>query len=1350
MPSHTASAANLSYLRTIQGLLAKWENVRGTDDLSEEGFSGPRHAVAPEVAIIATLMSVIPFTPEQLTAARRTRGSVLVSAAAGSGKTAVLAERCAYLVCDAPPEDRCDVDEMVVLTFTDAAASEMRSRIVDAIRRRREASPQDARLRRQVILADAAQISTIHSFCFWLIRRWFNQLSLDPSSGLLDEHEMRLLRQEVLDALFLDWYAAGPPSRRPLGEIVAEGDVADGREEAISPARSFQRLVSDYGLGSDQEIAKFVLALYEFTASQCDPDAWLDRAVSRHFEDADSVLVERASDLSQELQTQRVHCEHLLATLDGSWEASRFYIEQIEWYAARLDDWSRQLGDTGRGCPDLARLEAVRVAIEACAFPSGRAPSVAKDADPALHAARDAAREGWDRIKKKLFPNRLSDPFARFAANECIEGLARTGPYVATLVSVLRSFREAYAARKREMNMLDFTDLERFAFELLSTAAGAGGSDGVTALLRHRFKYVLVDEFQDINPLQEAIISLASREPDSEGRNNLFVVGDVKQSIYRFRLAEPEIFNRRLRDHRASASGDSAIALQQNFRSRAEILDATNVIFRQLMRPGHGAIAYDSEAELRCGRVAEAASIRTPVEVHLLARLEGKGGSDAEGADEADDDGDDDGETRTTHWSDPNQWSPIEREAYLIGRRIHQWRAAGASLRFRDIAILLRTVRVNAERMATVLTMMGIPAYADAGGSLFAAREIRDVVSALEVLDNAQQDIPLAAVLRSGVLCEPLTDDDLAEIRCLDRDAAFHEVVRRYPLEGGDADRCERLAVALGRIDRYRQDARCRSVADLLWQLYEAEGFLGYVGGLPSGAQRRANLLKLHELARQFGAFRRQGLHRFLRFIHAQGDQDRGLGAAPAVGESDDVVRIMSIHHAKGLEFPAAFVAGLGTKFNFGDRDRRMIFERQAYIGLRVVDPRRMIQYPTIAHRRVAAEIERTAREEEMRILYVAMTRARDRLVLVGSTPNLLRAQSRLARTSGQDLPRLDVISAGCPLDWLLASLEAAPAGVVSTAGTKAGDATLFDVRGHDDQEIAAWRLGGGSDSQDEAVRAAAARCAPLPPGLGRASDDDSVEAVLAQTSFVYPHLASSSVRASVAASEMVVATPEADVSPLADRSLPRHLDRIEQRRVATNEDDFQIGAGRRVNRGEPNAAVQRGLATHRALECVDFSVATDESGVASELQRIEREGLLAAEDCRLVDQAALSWFVATPLAAAVRAVGNAYRREFMYIATEPLSCLDPSVLAPPEDRVLVRGVVDGILPVADGIDVIDFKTDAVGSRGVASRVARYRPQLTQYARAMSRIWRRPVRRCHLVFVSAREVFSWDHDGEKA
>jgi len=1300
------------------------------------------------------------LTNEQSQAVSTTGRSIIVSAAAGSGKTAVLAERCAYLVCDAPPEERCDVDALLVLTFTDAAAAQMRSRIVDAIGRRLDERPDDARLRRQLALVDAAQISTIHAFCLWLVRRWFTHVDLDPTAVVLDADEASLLKKEVLDELFNQLYATTSVPDDPLGGKALDptrdddAPLADamgawelGKRTLPWLGPSFVRLVDDYGLGEDRDIAAAVLRLYEFTTSLPDPSEWLGEAVESLSERPDLVVLEIAAALRTELQRQMEHCAQLVETLRAGDPVGYFYADKIAEYENALREWSAVLadGDQRNTTESLDRFERVREQVKGFAFSKERAKPLGKDVDLETREARDAASEVYSKqVKERLFKKRLMNRFALFSREEWTAGLRQTAPYVATLVDVVALFQDAYARRKRRLNVLDFADLERFAFDLLRPAEGSNGPSDVARTLHNRFAHVLVDEFQDINPLQQAILTCVSRESDPTRPGNLFVVGDVKQSIYRFRLAEPAVFTERLRRFSAGGGGGAAIYLQSNFRSRPEILEAVNYVFRRLMREGISGLVYDNAAELRPGRGILDASTRCPIEFHLLEKSR-QPELDEEESGEVKKEPEQ--ERGVANPFDSSRWTSIEREAFLIGARIREWMETGthpvdgAPLRYRDIAVLLRKAKIDAERMAAMFTSMGIPAYAEVGGSLFSAVEIRDVVATLQLLDNFQQDIPLASVLRSGILGERLNEDELVEIRCLDREIPFHAAVREYAHRGGESGLRERVAAFIARINRYRDDARRRPPADLLWQLYEDHGFMAYTCGLPNGVQRRANLLKLHQLARKFGTFRRQGLHRFLRFIESLQDEEQDVALAPSLGESDDVVRVMTIHQAKGLEFPVVFVAGLGTKFNLGDRSGRIIFERRSKIGLRVVDPQRMIEYPSAAHSLVADEIERTTREEELRILYTAMTRARDLLVLVGSMRGVPTSKevghpapsSPTSKEMGHPAPTSptseevghpgatalrppslwSIAAAEKPLDWLLASIPGAPE-------------SLFRIHTHDAAEMSAWRVTDPNDQGEKRMRLAVSRCDALPADEPLAPDDPQVEEVLSRIDFVYPHLSATSIRATMAASEF--------------KGVYDFLrDPDERPDLRAQPQAFQVPPSKYASQPATTSAY-RGVITHRVLQHLDFAAAVDADGVASELHRMMGSGVIATEDCKVVDEDALAWFVSTPLAEEIRRAGSAYAREFRYIAAEPLTSFDRTIDAGLDDRVLVRGIVDGILPTKDGLTLVDFKTDAIAANEVPDRSERYRPQMALYASAMAALWRRPVHAICLVFLAPRQV----------
>jgi len=1311
-------------------------------------------------------MASFSLTARQRLAVETTGSSVIVSAAAGSGKTAVLARRVAYLVGDASPVQLCNVDELLVLTFTDAAAAEMRSRIVEAIRRRAQDRPHDRRLREQLALVDAAQISTIHSFCLWLIRRWFSEIGIDPTATVLDGDEATLLKREVLDDLCSRLYATSSRTDDPLGVSGDEATVNDVGDEGASRAapragqeppqshvrhgqrehldrlgEAFVRLVDDYGLGDDRDVTSFILKLYDFTRSLPEPEEWLDHAEESLSSQPELVVANTAGELATELRRQVEYCDALNTLLEAGDPGGHFHAARIGEYCDQLRAWEAKLCGALRplppaasaetvadGCVEevLATYDTVREEIAAFQFSNKRGPRLSGDADSVVRQARDAASAHLSDVKKRLFSDRLKKRFALFSTAELIAGLRGTAPYVSTIVELVTAFRDEYSARKRRLDVLDFADLERFAFDLLWSKEDHGQPSDIAKTLHRRFAHVLVDEFQDINPIQEAIIRLASRESDPDRADNLFVVGDVKQSIYRFRLAEPAIFTQRLEESRGAINERTCIRLQSNFRSRVEILDAVNMVFTQLMRQGSSGVVYDEEAQLRPGAVIDRNAAHQPVELHMLEKRWAPHAPDDETI-----------ERGVADLRDPARWTPIEREAFLIGTRIREWMRSGEvapkgeALRHRDIAVLMRATRINAERVAAMLTSLAVPAYADVGGSLFGALEIRDVLAALNVLDNFQQDIPLAAVMRSGIMGERLSEDDLVEVRCLDRDIPFHAAVRRYAERGTDDGVRQRLAAIVGRIGRHRDEARRRPLADVLWSLYEQHAYLAYASGLPNGSQRRANLLKLHELARRFGSFRTQGLHRFLRFIQSLEDEEQRIASAPAIGESDDVVRVMSIHQSKGLEFPVVFVAGLGTKFNLGDRSGRMIFERKAKIGLRVVDTERMIEYPSAAHSLVAAEVERSTREEELRILYVAMTRAQDKLVLIGSRAAVESLRDPDGSRTNRCPPSLLTLTAATtPLDWLVPALVAAPPGVVRGLVDAGPNKPLVDVHIHTASEMAQWRVEGGVGAGTDAVLKVVAKCQGLPPDEPSAPGDGEVDEVLARMDYVYPSLASGSIRAVVAASEL---KGTRDFTSDPDQRPDRGRDA----------DSFRVPAGI-TGEMRPDAAAHRGVVTHRVFQHLDFGRAVDSAGVASELQRMVSTGILTGEDCLAVDEGSIEWFATTRLAAAIRRAGTAYRREFKYIATEPTTYFDPSVGPAADDDVLVRGIVDGILPRREGLDIVDFKTDAVAGGEIAGRAERYRPQVELYARAMSRIWRRPVLTCWLVFLSARELVAID------
>lgn len=1051
-----------------------------------------------------------PWTQAQWEAITWRGGNFLVAAAAGAGKTSVLVERIIHLVTR---EDHpVDIDRLLVVTFTEAAAGEMRQRIRDALTALAAARPYDRNLARQLLLLERARISTLHSFCLQVIRQYFYLLDIDPDFRVADPAEAVLLQQEVLDEVM---------------------EAAYGRAAAGS---AFLQLVDAYGGGrGDAGLAEIVLRLYTFSQSQPSPEAWLEESC-RMFTAAGDLddlpwarVIRRAATLELEQARDNLELAHRLALSPGGPGAyADTLAAEAGAVAAVLADWEKLSWDEAR------------TALQGIAF--ARLPAVRqKDAvDPELKARVQELRQSARGAVTAL----LRGPMGRPAA-ELQQELAGLAGHVETLAALVRDFAAAYRRAKEERGLVDFADLEHYCLKILTAPPASPGRicPSQAALeLREQFVEVLVDEYQDINAVQEAILNLVSRqpaEPDPGGEGgadhcpgrgvswsqpaagfgstpvpaapgdqalshrpgtsashrretlagfagarggvvpNLFMVGDIKQSIYRFRLAEPRLFLSKYLSYSPEPEAPCRrLDLPDNFRSRREVVEAVNLIFSYLFHPRVAELAYDEASRLRYAAgyppvPAEDGESVAGVEVHLIEA--GHTDEEEQGGGEA---GPEEGtggpvarqeETGTAPASretagPENVGRPVlnvaeletaEREARVIAQVIQElvgppeggrgrklvWDKELKTYRpvtYRDIVVLLRATKGQANTYLEVWQQMGIPAYAELGTGYLGAVEVETMLSLLQVIDNPRQDIPLAAVLRSPIA--GLTAAELARVRLTCPEGDFYDAVvaaaggkaadsgsltfrgaaaaggtlpgreRGPEAEGGDlageaeatagteAGRSQawvgpelaaRLQDFLARLSRWRTACRRGSVADLIWQIYRETGYYDYVAGLPGGAQRQANLRALYDRACQFEGFARRGLFRFLRFIQRLQETEDDLGTARALGENEDVVRVMSIHRSKGLEFPVVIVAGLGRQFNFRDLYGDVLCHRDLGFGPMVADAGLRVKYPGLAYRAVQEQLRQDQLAEEIRVLYVGLTRARERLILVGSCRDL-------------------------------------------------------------------------------------------------------------------------------------------------------------------------------------------------------------------------------------------------------------------------------------------------------------------------------------------------------------------------
>lgn len=1345
-----------------------------------------------------TAMSGISFTDSQNEAIGTVDQHVLVSAAAGSGKTAVLAARCVYLVSDAPSPFRCDIDDIVVLTFTDAAAAEMRSRIRDGLARKASSSPADGRLQRQIVRASAARISTIHSFCFWLIKRSFRETGLDPAVRLLDESEATLLRAEVLqnlwDGLYRDAFS---------GEARPPSGTADG----------FIAFVDTYGLGQDDGLAETVIEIHEFLRSLSRPEDWIEDVRKSAAGGRDEMIIAMLDDLVRETDRQLAECgirSDLLrrrhATCDG-------HAALIDEYAAALEGWHAE-ADRLRSATCSASSDDTSAAVgtllesmKAYSFPSARRLSRVDKTDEDAVSAREYGKGVFENTRNKLWKSRLLDRRTRFTVNERCEGHASVRPYVETVLTLVKAFDRAYLDAKRRANVLDFSDLERHAFAILSEGGDPDCPSEIARSMQRRFSHVLVDEYQDINPLQEAIIRLVSRDPEPAMSDNLFVVGDVKQSIYRFRLAEPTLFADRQRRYVTDSSAGRCVLLRENFRSRKEVLDAVNLVFEPLMR--YGDVRYDEDARLVHGRDEKpgAEARHVPVEIHLLERQLDSYGHPNDTGDALTDSGSGESEsgvdatsgaigedgsrvnpaaaeevTFATLEEPPSEWDPIEREAYQIGAMIQSWMAdekhtlLGRPVQLGDVAVLLRSKKVNAERVVSMLTAMGLPAKTDAGGSLLTAVEVRDVLAVLQVLDNPRQDIPLAAVLRNGVIAPALTEDELVALLQSategdreKRKSRFHEAVISYIESGSNGSLGEKVRQVFGEIERLRALARRRPLAEVLHAIYDTHGFMGYVGGRPGGRRRQANLQQLVSLARQCHRSRRRGVHGFLRFVEELQKAGNDIKITSTDDPQRDAIQVMTIHASKGLQFPIVFLPGLGNKLNLRDRMGSVIYERRAGIGIRVFDREKRVEYPSWTYNRVAETIDAVSREEELRILYVGMTRAEEKLVMLGSVPKPLTFTGPDMFSEGLDVTEMAVHAASKSLDWVLPALHGARAGSVHVGASK-DRRCVIEMHVHEAEDIAQWRKAAGEPDGTQGLLEQVAGLQPLPAGEPVSSASQAVDDVLRRVDYMYPFESLTRLPSVLAATETggytAVPSDEESSSVDVDVSATAAVGAAGRRPLMDTHSPFAPVPQRSLHGDEAEADVNRGgledvgrsagLVMHRVLEHLDFGSAHSASALEDLLQSLVSRSVIAAEDVEVVDVDSLLWFLGTELASRIRDAGDRFLREFRYTLMESyerygeatgadVSAENAEAGRTSADDVLVRGTLDGVLVTASGVEVVDYKTDGIEAAEAVTRAERYHSQIGAYLRASSRLFRRPATVGHLVFLRARTIVRVDN-----
>ena len=943
----------------------------------------------------------VTWTEEQKKVIDTRNCDILVSAAAGSGKTAVLVARILALITD---EKRpVDIDRLLVVTFTNAAAAEMRERIRDALEKRAEEEPDNAHLQRQLVLVHNAKITTIHSFCLHVLRNHFQTVGIDPSFRVADEGEMILLEQEAVEETVDQAYESRKEEFSGFLECFATGK-------------------------SDMAVQDTILQIYHFALGQPWPKEWLEECCGMYPEEPgfggeNPVWMEYILQDTKKILTDARY--QICAALKIANEPDGPYP-----YTKALESDLELLEEL---CANRSYEEFAKAFYEMKPFArlgNKKDEGIAEEKKLLVKEIRDGVKDALASLRTQYYYDDIEVLQQEFS---------RCGAVIQTLVRLTEDFMDRLSEKKAEKNILDFGDLEHLALQAL--VKREDGKDVPTAAAREyaeAFEEIMIDEYQDSNLVQELILRSVSGK--GQGAHNLFMVGDVKQSIYRFRLARPELFMEKYKTYRKDGKESCRIDLHKNLRSRAEVLNGVNFIFRQIMTEGLGGIAYDDDAALYPGADYTEAPVSSLEEDEKAGRVPSSEANEEAGptpSSEEDSISLEQGKGKRTEFlllETQEGRQKQQEEALLVGRRIQEivgkeyvWdkeEECFRKARYGDIVILLRTISGWADTFGDVLGDMGIPCFTGSQKGYFSATEIRVVLSYLQILDNPVQDIPLAAVLRSAM--GNISDEELAKIRNFSSERYFYDCCRAYCDNGPDKELKKKLEAFFETFGYLREKSAHTPVYLLIWELLDLTGYGAYAQSLPAGEQRRANLDMLVEKAIAYEATSYRGLYHFVRYIENLKKYEVDYGEANMGSEGDNTVRIMSIHKSKGLEFPIVFVSGLGKQFNESDIRSKVVMHPEFGMACDYVDAEMRVKQPTLLKRAIQQKTSSENLGEELRILYVAMTRAKERLILTGAVGD---AQDKIgkwrtaAMQEGEELSYSWLSGASTYLDWVAPTL---------------------------------------------------------------------------------------------------------------------------------------------------------------------------------------------------------------------------------------------------------------------------------------------------------------------------------------
>lgn len=1201
------------------------------------------------------------WTKEQRQAINKNKSNILVAAAAGSGKTAVLVERIINKILN----EKIDIDKLLVVTFTNAAASEMRERILNAIYKKIDESESDEEiqnLQKQVVLLNKASICTIDSFCLDVVRNNFFEIDISPNFRIADTAEIELLKQEVLEELFEEKY-----------------------EEQNEDFQSLIKIYTSYR--DDTPLKDLILKIHSYILSSPYPKKWLEDSIERfNLKDENmdftktiwgELLIKEIKEELQdditilEAQAKRLSVEPDLLLFQKTIEND---VVELQTLLGNLDNWNKAYS--------------IANSVDFITWPRNKVDSMEKE----------NAKSVRDSVKKK-FNSKIEKIFVS-SSEEAVQDILEMYKTLIKLKNLIFEFDEKFTKKKKDKNIVDFSDVEHYALQILvkEKEDGTHERSDIAKKYMKQFEEIAIDEYQDSNLVQEYILTSVSRG------NNIFMVGDVKQSIYKFRQARPELFLEKYKSYSLENANEKGLKIQlfKNFRSRENILDFTNLIFKNIMSENLGEIEYTEEEFLNLGASWEQKEIKNEIDIIDLKEQEKLKDYDGENNEE----------------EEPQEnLEDIEIEAKFVAKKIKELvdskyqvydlkEQKYRDIKYRDIAILLRSTKAKAPIFEKELIEKDIPVYSDMSSEYIDTMEIQTILSLLKIIDNPMQDIPLVTVMRSSI--GKFTDNELVEIRLADQHSDFYTALLKSKLSVS-TELKEKIDRFLNQIDKWRAQQEYLSLDELIWTIYEDTGFLNYMGVLPNGLLRQENLKMLFERAKQYESASFKGLFNFIRFIERLHSSSGDLSAAKMIGENEDVVRIMSIHKSKGLEFPIVFLASASSQFNLMDLNKDILLDQELGLGVKYIDYDMQVKYDTLTKHALRNKELNSVYSEEMRILYVALTRAKEKLYITGikkdfskEKENMENMLSIYKKQEGKINPIL-VKKYKTYLDWILMIYysDFDKMKDLTDVNIMSKDELIKDLKPEEKQEIDLLKM--------------------IEENCKKVTNDDLAN-LKKDLSFEYKY----KVATTIPTKTSITAIAHKSINEIKFSSAE---DVIDEEEYMENEISFPIPKFLINEEEEKITAGKRGTIVHLCMKNLDFSKNYELQDIKELINSLVDKEIITLKEANSINVYQILQFTKSDIWQDLKQAKEYHKEEPFYINVLLKEIEDIEA----QESVLAQGIIDlYYVDKDDRLVLLDYKTDFVKEEEEEVLIKRHTPQLNLYKQALEDALNRKVDKVYI------------------